>query len=81
MCSTSVAIVPDYLVSLEVFILASVQLGALWGRRRAFLAGMTPFFNASALCWPALKFEQRVAFPFLHGAGSNRFTPHSGRAR
>jgi EmrB/QacA subfamily drug resistance transporter len=62
-------VVNAFLISFGSFLLLAVRLGDLLGRRRVFLAGVTTFTIASALCALAPSQGFLIAARFLQGLG------------
>ncbi|WP_256788696.1 DHA2 family efflux MFS transporter permease subunit [Frankia sp. AvcI1] len=68
-------VVTSYLVSLAVVIPASGWLADRFGARRVFLAALTVFTVASALCATAGDVGQLVGWRILQGVGGGLLTP------
>ncbi|MCZ2108943.1 MAG: multidrug efflux MFS transporter [Dehalococcoidia bacterium] len=67
--------VTGYLLSLAVFIPAAGFLSDRFGTKRVFLAAMSIFVAASALCGLAQSLHELIAFRFLQGMGGGMMTP------
>ena len=68
-------VVVGYLVSLAVWIPASGWVGDRFGTKRTFMAAITIFTVASALCGLSQSVLELVLFRILQGAGGGMLTP------
>ena len=68
-------VVVGYLVSLAVWIPASGWVGDRFGTKRTFLAAVSLFTIASALCGLSQSVLELVLFRILQGAGGGMLTP------
>nr|MBO2503216.1 DHA2 family efflux MFS transporter permease subunit [Thermoanaerobacterales bacterium] len=68
-------VVVGYLLSLAVFMPSSGWIGDRFGAKRTFLAAVTLFTAASALCGTAGSLEALVAFRVLQGVGGGLLVP------
>jgi EmrB/QacA subfamily drug resistance transporter len=70
-------VVEAYGLTLAALILVGGSMGDLFGRRRMFLAGVTLFAAASALCGVASSIQQLIAARALQGIGAAFLVPGS----
>jgi MFS family permease len=68
-------IVAGYTVSYAMMLITGARLGALYGRRRLFLAGLVVFTASSLACGLAPGIAVLIAARFIQGAGAAAMVP------
>ncbi|WP_254648216.1 MFS transporter [Streptomyces sp. GbtcB6] len=68
-------VIDGYIISYAVLLITGARLGALFGRRRMFLAGVALFTLASLACGVAWTALALIIFRFVQGVGAALMVP------
>src|SRR5882757_2901955 len=68
-------VVATYAIAIASLLIVGGRMGDLLGRRRVFVAGLTVFTAASALCGAAPSIEVLLAGRLVQGVGAALFAP------